>query len=266
MNFHSRVRCHECEALNEPSALFCARCGAALQTAASSSPRPRRKRVSSNGAAFALAIFVLLLTTVFVLGVIVYRTTRAETTDIDPLAGRPGTTATTAPPAGEGGSGGSSDGGASNTPVRGVIIRPQAAVSSSALTPTSRGDYRAPNLLDENPATSWNEGADGPGIGEWVRFEFDEPVVLTRIEFLNGCQKDEERFYGHIRVRSLKLEYSGGYTQLVDLLDTMDAQAVTARSKATEWLKMTITGVYPDYIWEDAALSEVRLFELAGQQ
>ena len=91
-------------------------------------------------------------------------------------------------------------------------------------------------------------------------------MVLTRIEFLNGCQKDEERFYGHIRVRSLKLEYSGGYTQLVDLLDTMDAQAVTARSKATEWLKMTITGVYPDYIWEDAALSEVRLFELAGQQ
>ena len=261
MSSRGRSRCHECEALNEPNALFCARCGATLQTPVSTSPLPRRRGVTSNGAALGLAMFVLLLATLFVLGVIIHRSTKPEVEVIDPLAGRPGTTATTAPESSEGESGGSTG----TTEVRGVVIRPQAVTSSSSLKPTSRGDYRAPNLSDEDLDTSWNEGAEGPGIGEWVRFEFLEPVTLTRIEIANGCQKDEERFYGHIRVRSLKLEYSSGPAQLIDLLDTMEVQAVATRTLPTEWLKMTITGVYPDYVWEDAAMSEVRIFALPNQ-
>lgn len=228
------------------------------------SAQPRR-RISANGAALGLAMFVVLLATLFALGVIVYRTTRPEVQVVDPLAGRPGTTATTLPATSEGEEGPSGGDTTVTTQPRGIPLRPQAATSSSALKPTSRSDFRAPNLLDENLATAWNEGAPGPGIGEWVRFDFERPAVLTRIEIANGFQKDEERFQGCIRVRSLKLEYSNGSVQLVDLLDTMDVQAVMARSEPTAWLKMTITAIYPDYTWDDAAMSEVRVFELGGQ-
>jgi hypothetical protein len=221
--------------------------------------------VTSNGAALGLAIFVVLLATLLALGFIVYRATLTEEPVIDPLAGRPGTTATTSttvPDESEGSGGGEPS---ATTQARGVAIRPHAASSSSVLEATSRTDFRAPNLLDEDLETAWNEGAEGPGLGEWVRFDFGEPAILTRIEIANGYQKDEERFQGTIRIRSLKLEYSDGSTQLVDLIDTMDVQAVAARSNATEWLKMTVTAVYPDYVWEDAALSEVRIFALATQ-
>jgi hypothetical protein len=262
---NERTRCYECEALNEPSALFCARCGATLRTAVSPSPLPRRHRVTASGAALALAIFVVLLATLFALGAIVYRTTMTEQPVMDPLAGRPGTTATTSTtvPGNSEGSGGG--GSTATTQSRGIAVRPQAASASSVLKATSRTDFRAPNLLDEDLETAWNEGAEGPGLGEWVRFDFGESVVLSRIEIANGYQKDEERFQGTIRIRSLKLEYSNGSTQLIDLLDTMDVQAVAMRSQPTDWLKLTIMAVYDDYVWEDAALSEVRLFELAGQ-
>jgi hypothetical protein len=61
------------------------------------------------------------------------------------------------------------------------------------------------------------------------------------------------------------VEYSNGITQLVDLLDTEDLQTVTTTRQAVEWVKLTIVSVYPDYEWEDAALSEVRIYELSGQ-
>jgi hypothetical protein len=265
MNANGRIKCHECEAMNEASAAFCRRCGASLQTAVSSSPFPRRHRLTANGAALGLAALVFLLATLFALGAIVYRTTLTEEEVIDPLAGRPGTTATTSPalPGEEGSPAeGESPG---TTESRGVVIRPHSAGASSALKSTTRTDFRATNLLDEDLETAWNEGADGPGLGEWVRFNFAEPVILTRIEIANGYQKDDERFNGAARVRSLRLDYSNGTTQLVDLLDTKDVQAVMARSNPTEWLKMTITAVYPDYVWDDAAMSEVRLFALPTQ-
>ncbi len=265
MNVHARSRCHQCEALNEPSALFCARCGATLHTPVSPSIRPRR-RVTADGVALGLAMFIVLVATVFALGMIIHRATRPEVEAIDPLAGRPGTTATTSPVNTQGQEGSSGGDSTAATASRGVALRPHSASSSSSLKPTSRTDFRAPNLLDENLATAWMEGAEGSGLGEWVRFDFGEPIVLTRIELANGYQKDEERFQGNIRVRSLKLEYSNGSTQLVDLLDTTDTQGVRTRSEPTEWLKLTITAVYPDYVWEDAALSEVRMFELAGMR
>jgi len=224
------------------------------------SPAYRRRRVTSGSAALGVALFVLLLATVFALGAVVYRTTAtSETSALDPLAGRPGSTATTVV------QGGAQPDTTDTTQPRGRLIRPQAASASSALKPTPTQDFRAPNLLDDDLATAWMEGVEGPGIGECVRFDFIDPVSLTRIELLNGYQIDDERFQGAIRVKQLRLEYSYGSTQIVDLYDSKEPQSITARSRPTEWLKLTVLSVYPDYIWEDAALSEVRLFESATQ-
>lgn len=259
MDAKRRTRCSKCEALNERTALFCAQCGASLLTPMSPSPLPRRRRVTPGGAALGFALLLMLFGVLFALGTIVYRTTATTEQVIDPLAGRAGTTATTSTTLAQGaGTGGTTP----TTQIRGTLIRPQAAYSSSALKPTSRSDFRATNLLDDDRTTAWIEGVPGPGVGEWVRFDFHGPVVLTRIEIANGEQKDDDRFHAHARVRSLKLEYSTGATQIVELLDIIDLQSITPRSQPTEWLRMTILSVYPDYLWDETALSDVRLFEL----
>jgi hypothetical protein len=144
-----------------------------------------------------------------------------------------------------------------------ILVRPHAATASSTLRATTITDFRPTNLLDGNPASAWNEGADGTGVGEWVRLEFNEPISLARIEIANGYQRDAERFSGNVRVKSIELEYSDGTKpQVVQLLDSQGLQLIKPAAKETEWIKLTILSVYPTYKWPDAALSEMRVYEI----
>ncbi len=94
-----------------------------------------------------------------------------------------------------------------------------------------------------------------------MRFQFDELIPLARIEIANGYQRDAERFAGNVRVKSIELEYSDGTTQVVQLLDAQGLQVIKPKAQDTEWIKLTILSVYPTYKWQDAALSEVRVYE-----
>lgn len=214
-----------------------------------------------GGALLGFTMFVVLVIAVIVLGVVVYRTMH-PVEKVDPLAGRSGTTASTSTTLAPGSSGTDSS---TSTSLAVVVVRPTAATSSSALKATTTNNFRAPNLVDGDLTTAWNEGAKGVGLGEWVKFEFSDPVTLARVDIANGNQKDEERFKGDIRIKTMQLEYSNGATQLVDLLDTEEIQSINTLREQTDWLKLTIVSVYPDYVWADAALSEVRLYRLADQ-
>ena len=262
-------RCRECRALNEPGALFCSHCGSSLAGLRYPGPRFRRRRVSAAGAVMAFALLLILLTAVFALGFIVYRTVKPgeETGALAPIRGT--TASISAIPAGgsDGGapSTGESAGGGTSSTVSTMAVRPRSASASSVLKATLTINYAAINVLDGDLATAWNEGAEGPGLGEWVRLDFSKPVTPVRIDIANGYQKDSARFKGNVRVKSMKLQYSNGSTQVIELLDTEDFQSVTTDQLPIEWIKITILSVYPDYVWEDAALSEVRILALAGQ-
>ncbi len=227
-----------------------------------SAGRRRRRRVTAGGAFLGLVMLVVLVVVVFTLGVVVYRTMHPSA-KVDPLAGRSGTTASTSTTLASGSSGTSSSSTSTSLPV--VLVRPKAATSSSALKPTTTNNFRAPNLLDGDTATAWIEGAEGVGLGQWVKFEFLDTVMLGRMDIANGFQEDETRFKGHPRVKTIQIEYSSGSTQLVDLLDTEAMQSINTLREQTDWIKLTIVSVYPDYVWADAALSEVRLYGLVDQ-
>ncbi len=226
---------------------------------------PRGSRVTPAGVAMGFALFLVLLATTFSLGFIVYRGLDLGKT-VDPYAGRTGTTATIVTESSANPGGGGSNPGSSSSTKAAMLIRPRATSASSVLEPTATSNFRPPNLVDGDLTTAWSEGRKGPGTGEWVRFEFLEPVVVDHLEIANGYQKDDDRFFSAARVKSLKVEYSNGATQLVELLDTKDLQSVTTTHRATEWIKLTIVSVYPDYEWEDAALSEVRIYAVPNEQ
>ncbi len=251
-----QTRCPQCQVPNEPGALFCSRCGASLN-------RPgyqgsRRKRITAAGVTMALALLLALGITAFVLFLIVQRVLWPEEA-VDPYARVSGTTATLVTAAEDGGA--EPDGGGGGA----ILVRPRAAFASSILEASNTTDYRATNLLDGDLATAWCEGVEGPGIGEWVRLEFSRPLVLDRVEVANGYQQDPDRFRANARVRSLEVEYSNGVTQLVDLVDAQGLQIIDPAAKETEWVKLTIVSVYPSRTWDETALSEVRVFEAAGQ-
>lgn len=248
------VRCGECRTINEAHSLFCSRCGATLYGRSPSGSLYRRRKVTIVGTLKAFALLLILAATVFTLYAVVQKGL-ATKEEIDPYAGISGTTATLS----EETSGGSGSSQTSPSEAS-TLVRPTSVEASSTLKSTSTHSYRPTNLVDGDVTTAWNEGAEGLGLGEWVKFEFSRQLVLTRIEIANGFQKDDDRFAGNPRVKTLKVEYSTGTVQLVDLLDTPDFQTIVPTRQPVEWMKMTIVSVHPDYEWEDTALSEVRIY------
>lgn len=252
------VRCSQCRALNEPQAIFCSRCGASLYGRIRWG---RRRRVTPAGVAMSIALLLVLAGMVFTLYSIVQHALDTEE-PVDPWAGQSGTTATVVSTGTDNPDGG--EGSATTvTTIPGTLIRPSSITSSSTLKPTSINNYRPTNLLDGDPATPWSEGVEGPGVGEWVKLEFSEQVSLSRIEIANGSQKDEERFLGNPRVKSLEVEYSTGTTQLIRLLDTQEYQTIIPTRQLVEWIKMTIVSVYPGREWDDTSLSEIHVYARA---
>ncbi len=257
-----QVRCPQCGVPNDPDALFCSRCGA-------SQNRPGhagtvRRRVSLAGVTMALACLIALGITVFVLYTIITHAlapAAEANTSSSIYTGVPGTvatlaTATTVRPT-----------TTTNVARGSILVRPSAATSSSALTPTNLTDFRATNVLDGDVVTAWVEGAKGTGAGEWVKLEFDEPITLARIEISNGYQKDDDFFANYVRVKSLQIAYSDGTKQVVQLQDEQGLQVIQTPTSDGQALKtgsieFTILSVYPAYKFPQAAISDIKVYEV----
>jgi predicted nucleic acid-binding Zn ribbon protein len=251
-----QVRCPQCGVPNEPGALFCSRCGASLN-------RPgykgtRRRRVSLAGFVMALAMLLALGVTTFVLYTIVTRVLDPSTdTTVDPYAGVTGTLATLTTST----TSGTNTGGTDGVTGGAILVRPSSVTASSIMQATNMADFGPTNLLDGDPSSAWVEGASDTGVGEWVRLEFADTIPLSRIEIANGYQKDQERFSGNARVKSLELQYSNGVVQVVQLRDVEGLQVIEPSTDETQWIKATILSIYPTYVWPEAALSEMRVYE-----
>ncbi len=257
------VRCSQCGALNEPRAVFCSRCGASLPGAIHGTPRPK---VNNTSVALGTALLLFLAILAFVLYTTVAKSLD-KSVNVVSYAGQTGIPASTEPPASTvatdaSGAPVDADTSVSTTTTEPLlVVRPKATVSSSALKGTSTASFQATNLLDGQLSTAWIEGAKGPGLGEWVRFEFSKPILLARIEIANGYQKDSARFARDPRVRLVSVEYSSGATQLVELLDTEQVQFIIPADEAVEWIKLVVVSVYEGEDGQDTALSEVQIFE-----
>jgi len=72
------------------------------------------------------------------------------------------------------------------TPVRITATASSTKASDGSLT------YWAANVLDGNLATGWCEGTPyDPGIGEWIRLDFDREVVLASVRLTPGYFKTQ---------------------------------------------------------------------------
>ncbi len=256
MSLSEFVRCNECRTLNESRSLFCSRCGASLYGHTPGGGLRKRRRITAAGAVMAVALLLVLAATVFALYAVVQYALQSDDDAIS-YVGQAGTTATIGTTTTESDP---SSNASTTTTVAGTLVRPTAVTASSSLKATSTNNYRPTNLLDGDTTTAWNEGAEGPGLGEWIKVDFSQQLTLSRIDIANGYQKDEYRFTGNPRIKSLQVEYSNGTTQLITLLDTQEFQSITPTRQPVEWVKLTIISVYPGEEWDDTALSEVRIY------
>jgi len=118
--------------------------------------------------------------------------------------------------------------------------------------------YQAGHIADGKDATCWAEGADGPGLGEWVQFGFDVPRALKAIKIIAGYTKTEAVYRANNRVKTLKLVFSDGESQTVELADQYGPQRILIdRDKPTRQIRLVIMDVYKGLKYADTCISEV---------
>lgn len=118
--------------------------------------------------------------------------------------------------------------------------------------------YSVDHLFSNSNREAWVEGAEGPGIGEWILIDFKEPRSVSAILVRNGYQKTAKLFARNGRVRRFKVTMSNGESRDVDIKDMMDEQRIPIDPPVRiNWIKFVIDDVYPGSAHDDTAIDKL---------
>lgn len=118
------------------------------------------------------------------------------------------------------------------------------ASASSIRLAVQANTYYASNAIDGKRSTAWIEGVDGPGIGEWIRFDFDREINLHRILFQPGYFKSPSVWAQNNRLASVTAQFSDGSSRQLNFSDRMESQKIDIASVKTRWVRLVIESVY----------------------
>jgi hypothetical protein len=142
-----------------------------------------------------------------------------------------------------------------------------AAQATSTLPADDGITYEAGNAVDGKKRTCWAEGSPGYGVGETIRFDFPETMVIAWINVLPGYYKYStgwDRWWTNGRLRTVRLTWSDGSSVTRSFMDEKGWQRIDPGSGTwtTDWIEMTILRVYPADTSHPNAASDTSLSEI----
>jgi hypothetical protein len=218
-----------------------------------SGPPPEiREARSSNSVLTAgvIAIVCLLLALVAIAGVFVFRQSREKEPEVARTA-----TPSTSPTAVTRTRAGDPNETVTLSQPGGAPLKITASASSIRLA-VQANTYYASNAIDGKRGTAWIEGADGAGIGEWIRFDFDREITLHRILWQPGYFKSPAIWNQNNRLATVSAEFSDGTWRELKFVDRMESQKMDVGAVRTRWVKFVITAIHYGSD-PDTAVSEV---------
>jgi F5/8 type C domain-containing protein len=130
------------------------------------------------------------------------------------------------------------------------------ARASSVRYAVQANTYNPENVIDGSKLTAWIEGVDGPGIGEWLRFDFGREINLHRIMILPGYFKSPQIWAQNNRIAAATLQFSDGSSRHFTFPDIMERQTLDVGAIKTRWVRLVIDDVFKGTD-PDSAISEV---------
>jgi hypothetical protein len=140
-----------------------------------------------------------------------------------------------------------------------VPIKPQKVIASSQY-PADNSSYYPEYAADGNKSTAWfPKRTTKSNLGEWIEFDFQKTVRLSRISIYNGWLKDSQRWRYNSRIKNLKISFSRGEELNLILQDNQIKQDYPLNNVVTDWVRLTIIDCYSGTVIE-AGITDV-LFE-----
>ncbi len=132
--------------------------------------------------------------------------------------------------------------------------------ASSTLAPETA--YSPANLFDCRKEFVWVEGSESSGEGEYLTFEFEQPVHITAMKIWNGYQRSDEHFFANTRVRDFDFGVKDGPVNACFLIDIKDGQRIELKSPAKgSVFEFKIKSRYPGLQYMDMALSDIVFYD-----
>jgi hypothetical protein len=117
--------------------------------------------------------------------------------------------------------------------------------------------YDAPKAFDGDPSTAWIEGADGPGIGEFITVQFSETTHITSILVTNGFAANDALESAFGAPAELMVSTPDGNFAVLTLTRSLEPQRFDVDLTGDQ-LTITINSVIPGDVLTDAvAISEI---------
>jgi hypothetical protein len=135
-------------------------------------------------------------------------------------------------------------------------------VTASSTLPASDGHaYDAGNVKNGDPDSVWSEGAEGPGIGEWLELKPEVAKPLDAIEMDPGFFMNDELFHANARPKKVRVELNGGHAFTVSVPDERTACRIPVEGygKPVKTIRLTFLEVWPGTKFEDMCVSGIRL-------
>lgn len=153
-------------------------------------------------------------------------------------------------------------------------ITPSYLSASSTLPADNLKSYEVEHILDGKFDSVWSEGVSGLGEGEYIYFEFDAPVYITKMELWIGHHGSQELFEKNAVPTEYVLEYDYGNDKVSYETETVypsacgesvtitrpDAYSNLEEFYPTDRLVFTISAARTGTKWEDTCVTDVKFY------
>lgn len=154
------------------------------------------------------------------------------------------------------------------TSAHAARLSPTGAEASSTYPPEGTDSYEPSRVMDGKVSTSWVEGADGSGLGQWVRVDFGEAKTVQKVKIWGGLWYSADYWSRANRPKDIELRWSDGSVDAFTMANEMVAQEFSlpaARSSTS--LEVRIRSVHNGTTWLDTGISEIQAFDAsAGEE
>lgn len=144
--------------------------------------------------------------------------------------------------------------------VRAVMLRDTAVASSYIVQSDATIDNSAWSAFDGDNVTSWQEGVEGDGRGEYVGVSFDREYQVEAVTFVLGNHRRDDLYIRNNVPRTLAINLDGQVFEVTFPKEMLEQVVVFSRPVPASSIRVTIQDVYPGTEYTDTVIAEIGVY------
>lgn len=144
--------------------------------------------------------------------------------------------------------------------IRAGVVKATAVDSSHVVQRGTTIDNSAWSAFDGQATTSWQEGAAGHGIGEYVGISFDREYQVQVVTFRLGNHRSDSWYVKNDVPKVLSINLDGQVFSVTFPREMVEFAVVLSRPVAASSIRVTVDDVYYGTEYEDATIAEIGVY------